>query len=385
MIDFSYWSSTHTLASMELLKNNGLRAAITRGGYATSKDMLLDTMVGYFRALGLPYGLYWYLYPGVPAIDQVNAFVKVLNEYPDATCGFFLDLEEYRYLDNSIVPKATLEKFYLDCYTKLTSLLPGKKVGVYTAVWCVSTYFPAVTNWIPKNNGWYADYVKYYKWYQDYITSLGGSWGDNTKSISISNASAIFTEISRRIPNIPYGVNNWGIWQCITFIPFTELTYGQRNLDYNILTKEAWKYWFNIDVAIVPPPPPIKIINTYKVTANILNVRTGPGIQYSSVKKLYFGDIILTTEESNGFVKSEFGWSSLTWLILVAAPPPINGTRYIAIEDVFIRETDGLPLGGKLGYVKTGEVVVAELQPSGWLKLSTGGYVSGKYFKIYGG
>jgi hypothetical protein len=256
---------------------------------------------------------------------------------------------------------------------------------VYTAVWCVSTYFPAVTNWIPKNNGWYADYVKYYAWYQDFITSLGGSWGDNTKSISISNAPAIFTEIGKRVPNIPYGMNNWGIWQCITFIPFSELTYGQRNLDYNLLTKAGWKYWFNIDVEIVPPQPPVKVVNTYKVTANILNVRTGPGISYPSVKKLYFGDIILTTEESSGFVKSEFGWSSLTWLILINTPPPMVGTRYIAIEDVFIRESSGLPLGGNIGYVKTGEVVVAELQANGWLKLATGGYVSGKYFKIYGG
>jgi len=384
MIDFSAWSSCHTLESIRLLKDNGLTAAITRAGWATSRDTLLTTLVTHFRTLGLPFGLYWYLYPGVPVIDQINKFVEIAKEFPDSTC-FFLDLEEYKTLSNVVISKTALEAFYLSCYTKLVNLLPGKKIGIYTAVWCVSTYFPGVSTWIPKTNGWYADYIKYYKWYQDMITSFGGSWGDNTKPISITNLQLIFSEVSRRIPNIPYGVDNWGIWQCVTFIPIVELTIGQRGLDYNILTQAGWKYWFNVDVEPPVKPPVVIVTNLYKVTASILNVRSGPGIQYTSVKKLYFGDIILTTEESNGFVKSEFGWSSLTWLILMTAPPPITGIRYIATEDVYIRETDGLPLGGKIGYVKTGEVVVAVLQLSGWLKLANGGYVSGRYFKIYGG
>ena len=387
MVDWSNWQSAHTLASMDLLQKNGLTGAVTRGGFAVSEDLLLATIVNYFRVLRIPYGLYWYLYPGVPAIDQVNAFIKVLNKYPDATCGFFLDLEEYKSITGVVFTKAYLEKFYLDCYTKLVSLLPGKKIGIYTAVWCVSTYFPAVTTWLPKTNGWYADYVKYYRWYQDYITSLGGSWGDNTKPISISNMSNIFAEIGKRKPNIPVGMVDCGIWQCITFIPFKELTIGQRNLDYNLLTPAAWKYWFNVTVETPPTPPLPPPLNakTYVVTTNSLRIRSGPGIQYPVIGGLNFNDIILVTEELNGFAKFNLGWASLMYLAPVMPLPPITGKRYIAIETVFIRSTVGLPLGGKIGYVNINEVVEATELADGWLKLSTGGYVSGKYFKVYGG
>ena len=330
MVDFSYWNSAHNLASMQILKKWGMSGAVVRAGYSKIQDSLLSTLVGYFRELEVPYGLYWYLYPGVPAKEQVDAFLITIRNYPDAASCFFLDLEEYKSQSGITFSKTTLETFYKECYDRLVAALPGKHVGIYTANWCVSTFFPGVTTWIPKTNGWYADYIKYYGWWQTYLASLGGSWADNTKPISISNLPAILTEIKKRQPHLPQGITNWGVWQCVTFIPFIELTWGQRNLDYNILTPAAWKYWFNVTIPVEPPPPPPIVppstSASYKVTVSILRVRSGPGTNYSIVGAVYLGDILKISEIKPGsgmmWGKIGVGWCSMNFLQEVEAPPP---------------------------------------------------------------
>lgn len=41
----------------------------------------------------------------------------------------------------------------------------------------------------------------------------------------------------------------------------------------------------------------------YGVTADVLNIRSGPGTNYSIVGQLYYGDAILVTSISNGWAK----------------------------------------------------------------------------------
>lgn len=48
----------------------------------------------------------------------------------------------------------------------------------------------------------------------------------------------------------------------------------------------------------------------YGVTADVLNVRSGPGTSYSIIGKLYQGEAVLVTSISNGWAK--FGYKTTT-------------------------------------------------------------------------
>ena len=55
--------------------------------------------------------------------------------------------------------------------------------------------------------------------------------------------------------------------------------------------------------------------NRYKVTASVLNVRSGAGTNYSKVGKLMKGDIVTVTDKKDGFGKIGAGqWVSLDYL-----------------------------------------------------------------------
>lgn len=48
-----------------------------------------------------------------------------------------------------------------------------------------------------------------------------------------------------------------------------------------------------------------------------LNVRSGPGLSYGEVGRLYQGNQVTVTESSNGWYKHEKGWSSSSYLVLI--------------------------------------------------------------------
>jgi len=389
IVDFSSWQSAWTAMpkvsftlrgteAIKLLKDRGLTAAIARAGYGTTKDFLVDTLIGFFRALKIPFGLYWYLYPGINAEAQISKFLEVSKAYPDATC-FFIDVEEYK-ANKVVLSKSYLEAFYKRAWDDMHIKFAGKKSGVYTANWCITSFFPNVISWIPKTDGWFADYVKYYGWWQGFINSLGGSWGDNTRPISIDNLPAIFREVQKHAPVLPRGIIDWGIWQCFTFVPFSELTLYQRHLDYNLATPKAFKYWFNVDIVEEPPVvPPVGTVIEYKVIAYSLNVRTGPSTGYSIKKSIPFGTVIKALEEKNGWVRYADGWVSKNYLVEVTSTPeppvPTTFFKVKVLETIFIRESPGT-LSGKLGYAVINQVLDVTRSVDGWYKLSTGGWIT---------
>jgi len=378
IIDTSSWQSKWNLNAMTLLKKWGLTAAVTRAGYGITRDFFLNTLVGFYRALKIPFGLYWYLYPGINAESQINKFLAISKEFPDATC-FFIDVEEYT-SNKIILSKPYLEAFYKKAWEYGKVKFTGKKFGVYTANWCISSFFPNVLTWLPKTNQWFADYVKYYGWWQGFINSLGGSWGDNTRPISLEKLPIIFNEIKKHQPVLPNGITNYGMWQCFTFLPFVELTTNQRNLDFNLGTPEAFKYWFNVNIVEEPPVvPPVGTIVKYKVIIYSLNVRTGPSTKYAVKKSIPYGTIISAVEEKNGWVRYADGWVSKFYLEEVSSvpipPPPVTSFKVKVLETIFIRESPG-PLGGKLGYATIGQVLEVVRVVDGWYKLSTGGWIT---------
>ena len=294
LCDMSYWQSTYTREKVKLLKDNGMKAVVLRAGYGNTKDTLLQNLVTYCRELDIPFGFYWYLYPGLPFQPQIDLYVNIIKSYPDVKCAA-LDFEEYKvYLSTqrlgvdgdsarlgSAYEKAldeehsgnlrvnltanhspeVLNTFYKNSYDGLKIALPELKVMAYSAKWCIDSYFPKVATWLKAEEYWNAVYVKYYKWYQDFMTSLGGSWGDSSKLISISNLPAIMAEVDKHWNEmqLPTGINDCIIWQFNSFFPFKELTAGQRNIDMNLAPASTFKEYFDLyleEEIPVPEPKP---------------------------------------------------------------------------------------------------------------------------------
>ena len=388
-IDVSFWQSAWTLNKFKLLKQYGMKAMIIRAGYGTWLDKLAVTLIGYAREMNIPFALYWYLYPGIPFDVQIRAFIAFANNYPDCK-SYFIDFEEYRSISGEIYSKAYLEKFYKNSYDYLVKVLPGKKVGIYTGSWCVNAYFPGIVTWMNKNKEWYAFYVKYFTWFQQYIASLGGHWADNSKPISISNLPKILEEVWKHAPQLklPDGITGWAAWQCFTFVAFTELTYGQRNLDYNIAPPETYREYFGIGEAPIPEPPvvveppqpepnePPYVPQKYKVTAWALNIRSGAGAYYPSTNKyLVMGNVILSIDEQNGWIKMDKGWVSKLSLREYTFIP---GTLYKATTGLNIRSEPDVHSLRLSGIPYNGTVKVDEIN-NGWAKLTDGGYAFAYY------
>lgn len=298
--DASFWQSTYTLSAMKLLVNNGMKAIVLRGGYAETEDSLLETLVGYCRILKIPFALYWYLYPSVDYKKQINKFISVINKYPDAKSAV-LDFEEYQMpplavrrglpplnegklgynyeaVMDSIASRGlgiradlnlsgnysstVLSTFYKNSYDFLKYQLPSMKVWTYSAKWCIDGYFPQVSGWIEPSFYWNAAYVKYYTWYQDFIESLGGSWGSSENLISITSLPAIAAEVEKHWNEqpLPIGINGCVAWQFGSFFPFVELTKGQRNFDLNIAPASTFKEYFDLELEGGEPLPPEIIV-----------------------------------------------------------------------------------------------------------------------------
>ena len=391
-IDVSYWQSAWTLEKYKLLKEYGMKAMVIRAGYSTWVDKLASTHISYCREMNIPFGLYWYIYPGVPYDVQIRAFIGFANNYPDCKC-YFIDFEEYRNLTmGEIYRKDILEKYYKDSYDYLVKVLPNKKVGVYTGSWCVNQYFPKISSWMNNSKEWYAFYVKYLNWFKNYISSLGGYWADNSKPISISNLPQIMNEIWKHASEfqLPVGVTNWGAWQCVTFIAFKELTYGQRNLDYNLAPPEILKEWFGVEGVPVPEPPviieppipeatePPYVSKKYKVKAWILNIRDGVGVGSKITGQyLYFGNIISSLDEINDWIKIDKGWVSKAQLEEYVF---VSGTWYVTTEGVNLRSTPDTTKV-RIGSLAAGTQVQVDEITNGWAKLIGGGYVYAYYLK----
>jgi uncharacterized protein YgiM (DUF1202 family) len=382
--DMSYWQSSYSLEKFKLLKTYGMVAAIHRAGYATTKDTLVDTLVSYSRTTGTPYGLYWYLYPSVSAQSQATAFANVCKQFPDAK-SFFIDAEHYANGSGVSYSPDFLNTFYRNVYTYTTQAMPGKKVGIYSAAWCVDNYFPKLASLIQAVPYWNASYIKYAPWWRLYIASLGGSWADSSKLISISNLPNIMTEIEKHNAEmvLPKGVSHWEAWQCITFIPFSELGKWERNLDYNIAPATTYKEWFGIDVGVVPPPvveepeppKPPYVSKQYAVTATNLNIRTSPNTTSAILGTLPRGTIITSLDESNGWILMNVGWLSKTYLQEVITN---IGEWYVANQTVNIRPTPDTTKA-PVGHLDIGQKTIVNSITNGWAKLNQGGYVYAVY------
>ena len=339
--DMSYWQSTYTLDKIKLLKDYGMKAMVLRAGYADVEDSLLSTLVSYCRELDIPFGLYWYLYPGIGYQIQINKFVSVIKKYPETTCAV-LDFEEYKMpsLSTRATPSfneaklgsvyeeitdtlkirglgsslnlsanynsAYLSIFYKNSYDALRTALPAMRIAGYSAKWCIDSYFPQVATWLKPEFYWNAAYVKYYSWYQDFIKSLGGSWGDSTKLISISNLPAILEEVDKHWIEqpLPASIRGCMAWQFNSFFPFLELSVGQRNIDMNLAPASTFKEYFNLELEGGEPLPPetiegktLNMVGVSQIGAGANDHHNDCGLACCSMDLLAAKDIFVPVDE----------------------------------------------------------------------------------------
>ena len=247
VVDVSSWQDTYTFEKFKLLVDNGVDAAIIRAGFFNTEDRMLKTFVGWCNVLKIPFGLYWYFYPNSVSV-QGEKFIEVARNY-DAKC-LWSDVEEHT------GSQSFLDGYYKTEFTKIKNAFPNKIVGNYSGGWVLDSYIPTLYKWAKAYPYWNAHYVKYYTWYKNYIASLGGTWDSSAKTISISNLKNIMVEIEKHPVTSAAGFDKTNLWQCITYIPFTELTEGQRHLDFNICQDLDFELLFG-KTSVPPVEPPV--------------------------------------------------------------------------------------------------------------------------------
>ena len=264
VIDVSAYQSVYNFEKFKLLINSGVSAVIIRAGCYYTEDTMLLTFVNWCKQLNVPFSLYWYLYPNTTS-TQADKFITVAKKYPENN-GLWIDVEEHT------GSASFLDGYYKSEFTKVKNAFPDKLVGIYSGGWILNTYIPNMYKWAAQYPYWDAYYVKYTAWWKAYIASLGGTWDSSAKTISIANLKNIMLEIEKH-PIVHANGMNTLLWQCITYIPFTELTEGQRHLDFNICTDANFAKLFKV--------VPGEIMETNAVvTANVLNVRSSPYVNW---------------------------------------------------------------------------------------------------------
>ena len=319
--DFSSYQKTLTLAKMKLFKDNGMAGAIIRACVSLFEDQWVKTVVGYCRALGIPFGFYGYPYPGQGADAQAKLLIKVIASYPDSKFAI-CDIEEHAW--NGVEYSLTfLDTFYKSYFVQVEA---QKRTGNYSAAWVMDNYLskqttdsqgnkiitPVSAKWISQEIYWNAHYVKYFRWWHDYLASLGASWDSDLHQISITYLPQIMETIwsHRSEMFIPKGISKVHLWQCITFIPFTELGTYEKHQDYSVCSDEDFTFLFGNPA---PQPP-----SQYRVIATLgLLVRATPpinGVKGAIVGYRLYGQVVTVTQIVDGWGYIGSGWVSMVYL-----------------------------------------------------------------------
>jgi hypothetical protein len=308
--DFSWFQSSLTLAKFKQFKDNGMSGAILRAGCSFSKDVTAPRFSDYCDALDIPFGLYWYFYPGMNLDTQVRGFLEVIKSLPNIKCAF-VDVEEYA-LSGTVFASTKLDAFYKTVWSQVSSVYP--RTGIYSAKWVLDTYTPNAYKWI--NTApfyWNANYVKYYTWWKTYMASLGASWDNDSKQISISNLPAIMSKIDthRSEEALPTGISKSDLWQCITYIPFldSQLSHYEKNQDYSICRDEDFIKLFG--GTYIPPIPPVTPTTVAYIVVPLVgvNVRSSPpvnGVNGAKIGALAYQTVV--NIQSNNIT---LGWGNI--------------------------------------------------------------------------
>lgn len=272
-IDISKWNGTGDFS----VTKGKVNFVYVRGGYGTYIDEKYALNSSGLRVAGIPYGIYWFVYPHISMDAQISTFLSVLQTDGGWVLPPVADFETttLNASDTTAWIKLFMEKLQAKIATKLM---------IYTSA------------------GWWNSHVlrntwakNYYLWAAHWTTAstpiLPLDWtecffwqysGDN-------NGKAAYYGFSGGDPDMDEN-------RCMDAARFNELVYG-----------------------ITPPPEPLPDGALYKavVTADTLNVRIGPNTYNDVIKTLVKGTIIYVYEEYKTWAKIEktsCRWVSMDWI-----------------------------------------------------------------------
>ncbi|MCC6500018.1 MAG: SH3 domain-containing protein [Anaerolineales bacterium] len=244
------------------------------------------------KAVGLPRGSYWFydsrVEPKVQADLWFSAFDGDLGELP-----LFADLEEAY---GGTYTGWRHWKTFLD---RIKAHVGNHEVGIYTA------YYYWISR-IPTN----PTDLNYFHQYPLWIANYG---------------------VTTPLVPKPWSANEWLFWQYTG--SGNGALYGVESpgIDLNYFNGDqaAFNQRFNLGTTPPPPPPPPGPV-WYKVTASILNVRSGPGTNFDVVGQLQQDQVVkgLETSADGAWAKilreadGLTGWSFKQYLSLTTPPPP---------------------------------------------------------------
>jgi GH25 family lysozyme M1 (1,4-beta-N-acetylmuramidase) len=258
----------------------GIDFAFIRCGLGTIQDWTYEYNRAECERLKIPFGVYHAFWPSVDLDKQIKFVVdRMAGElYPVA------DIE--RDLDYSQSELSKRTRYYVE------GLASVRKPMIYTRA----------TFWDPCINAtWGGAYPLWVAHYKD----SGQPW-------------------------IPIGWDGWHFWQWSADGNGQGAKYGaqSRSIDLNhywgSLTDFGWEF---DTVEPLPEPEPIPCATRFRVLVDVLNVRTGPGTNYSLAKgdnKLAKGEIVEAVDIAGANVWVEIApgrWSAMK----------INSTEYMEL------------------------------------------------------
>lgn len=271
VIDISEYQDSYTFEKFKyLIEQGSVAGVIIRAGCAHAEDDMLPTFVNWCRQLSVPFGLYYYFYPGLTPQSQTDLFISLVNEYPDCK-SVWVDIEEYKnFTTGVVIPPDKLNAFYKTVFTTMYYAFPDKVVGNYSGSWVLDAYIPEMYLWAAKYPLWAAYYVKSFYWYQRTVASLGARWDSSDVRIPITKLQDIIVAAGMNpVPN-PKGFPHVNLWQFLTWIPYIEgLTYWQSHIDLNVCEISDFFKIFPEDP--VPEPPVVnKLVRGFKKMMRII-------------------------------------------------------------------------------------------------------------------
>ncbi len=224
---------------------------------------------------------------------------------------------------------------YVKTWTEIRSLYVGKQNGSVSS----STWAYHVTN----RNGW--------AWTEILTTDNEGRTGSN---------------VVPTIHNSATTRNRGGLGQ-----------YRAYHLDANRSYDHAriLRFFYGADVVIVgttppqpAPPPAPSALAAFRVTADVLNVRTGPGTSYSRLGSISSGQVFVAAGSQNGWQKIYWKgrqvWASGSYLAQV------HGVAAARVNTAELNVRSGPSTGYAIvGEIHQGEVYAAVAEQGAWHRL----------------
>lgn len=285
-IDISAWNG---IMDFSITKTK-CQFAIVRLGYGNEwKDSRCDTYRRDLIANDMPYGVYWYCKAGEDPVAHAENFAEVASEFP-----FQLGAEE-DFEQTSKNPSETLS-WIIAFDTKLKTIL-GKKTSPYSSAGFWNSYVAPNTYFTDEQ--WAAHWTLAGAPYmpRNWVWKKGCKW----------QWSADHNGKARE-----YGM----------------VTGGDADMDLNRYYGSCSDFNTRYGTHISPlnPIPPGEQHFEFVITANALNVRTGPGTNYSIVGVLYQGNIVELKDiaGTNAWMQIESGQYAGKWCAV-----KVNENKYM--------------------------------------------------------